>query len=139
MNNLKDLETINLVMHKDERGELLPIEFQKNFKIPIKRSFLVYGRHNVVRGNHAHKLCNQFLCCLNGICEVNCDDGKESNKEILDNPTKILKIPNMIWSSQRYLSENSIILVLCDLDYSEEDYIRDYEDFINYRKNYPLI
>ena len=134
MNNIKDLEKINLIIHKSHKGLLLPVEFQKNLNIAIKRTFLVYGKKNSIRGNHAHKLCNQFLCCLNGSCEVKCDDGEETNLQILDDPSKILKIPNMIWSSQKYLSENTILLVLCDLEYSEQDYIREYQNFINFRK-----
>ncbi len=134
MNKISDLKNISLIIHKDERGEIIPIEYEKTLKMTIKRSFLVFGKQNIIRGNHAHKLCNQFLCCLNGRCEVKCDDGEDSNLQILDNPSKILKIPNMIWSSQKYLSENTILLVLCDLEYSEQDYIREYQNFINYRK-----
>ena len=58
-------------------------------------------------------------------------------KNILDNPSIILKIPNMIWSSQMYKTKNTILLVLSDLEYSEEDYIRGYKEFIEY-KNYNL-
>ncbi len=136
MNKIKDLEVINLEVNKDDKGLLLPIEFKKLFNINIKRSFLVYGKKNIIRGNHAHKSCNQFLCCINGSCEIFCDDGNETYKIRLSDPSKILKIPNMIWSSQRYLSENSALLVFCDHDYSENEYLREYEKFIDFRKNH---
>ena len=121
-------------MIEDFRGKLVPIEFEKNFDISIKRSFLVFGNNNSIRGNHAHIKCNQFLCCLSGSCKIKYDDGENSCSKVLDNPTKILKIPSMIWSSQKYISQNSILLVFCDQDFSEEDYIRDYEIFLEYRK-----
>ena len=134
MNSIRDLIKINIDIKRDFRGDLIPIEFQKNLNFNIKRSFIVYGKQNFIRGNHAHIECNQFLCCINGICEIKCDDGKDSNINILDSPSTILKIPNMIWSTQKYKSNNTILLVLCDQDYSEKDYIRDYEHFLLFKK-----
>lgn len=135
MNTIDDLVKINLDIKKDIRGDLLAIEFQKNLNINIQRSFFVFGKDNSVRGNHAHKKCNQFLCCISGICEINCDDGINKNKNILKHPSTILKIPNMIWSFQKYKAKNTILLVLCDLEYSEEDYIREYKEFLEYKKH----
>ena len=134
MNSIQDLIKINIDIRRDFRGDLIPIEFQKNLNFNIKRSFIVYGKQNIIRGNHAHIECNQFLCCINGICEIKCDDGKDSNINILDSPSTILKIPNMIWSTQKYKSNNTILLVLCDQDYSEKDYIREYEQFLLLKK-----
>jgi len=134
MNSIQDLIRINIDIKRDLRGDLIPIEFQKNLNLDIKRSFIVYGKENTLRGNHAHKECNQFLCCINGTCEIKCDDGKDSKINILDSPSTILKIPNMIWSTQIYKSNNTILLVLCDQEYSEEDYIREYEKFLLYKK-----
>ena len=135
MNTLDDLLKIDLDLKKDIRGDLLAIEFKKNLNINIQRSFLVFGKENSVRGNHAHKKCNQFLCCINGICEIKCDDGSNTNINILDSPSTILKIPNMIWSTQKYLSENTILIVFCDLDYCEKDYIRNYKTYLDFRNN----
>ena len=135
MNGITDIDLIDLYINKDERGDLIAIQFQKHLKLSIERSFLVFGKKNFTRGNHAHIQCNQFLCCISGSCEVKCDDGKDSCSQILSDPSKILKIPNMIWSRQKYLSEDTILMVFCDLDYSEKDYIRDYETYIKIRKN----
>ncbi len=135
MNGINDIELINLDIYKDKRGDLIPIQFQKNLNSTIERSFLVFGGGNILRGNHAHKECNQFLCCISGICEVKCDDGDDSFYQILSDPSKILKIPNMIWSTQKYLTENTTLMVFCDLDYCERDYIRDYKTFLKLRTN----
>ena len=134
MNYIKDLKFLDLDINCDNRGDLIAIEFEKHFNISIRRSFLVYGNSNTIRGNHAHKECNQFLCCLNGSCEIRCDDGLNSYSQILDNPSKVIKIPNMIWSTQKYISDNTIILVFCDLDYCEKDYIRNYKKYLSYRE-----
>lgn len=138
MNSIKDLKVINLNIFQDNRGGLLPIDFQKHLNISIKRSFLVFGNDQIIRGNHSHKECNQFLCCLSGCCEVKCDDGENSSSQILDNPSTILKIPNMIWASQKYETKNTILLVFCDKEYNEADYIREYKSFIEYRNNFTL-
>ena len=135
MNSINAIELIDLYINKDERGDLIAIQFQKHLDLSIERSFLVFGKKDFKRGNHAHIKCNQFLCCISGSCEVKCDDGENSCSQILCDPSKILKIPNMIWSSQKYLSENTILIVFCDLDYCEKDYIRDYKTYLELRKN----
>ncbi len=135
MNGINAIELIDLYINKDERGDLIAIQFQKHLDLSIERSFLVFGKKDFTRGNHAHIKCNQFLCCISGSCEVKCDDGENTCSRILCDPSKILKIPNMIWSKQKYLSENTILIVFCDLDYCEKDYIRDYKTYLDLRKN----
>ena len=135
MNGINAIELIDLYINKDERGDLIAIQFQKHLDLSIERSFFVFGKKDFTRGNHAHIKCNQFLCCISGSCEVKFDDGENSCSQILCDPSKILKIPNMIWSSQKYLSEDTILIVFCDLDYCEKDYIRDYKTYLDLRKN----
>ena len=135
MNSINAIELIDLYINKDERGDLIAIQFQKHLDLSIERSFLVFGKKDFKRGNHAHIKCNQFLCCISGSCEVKCDDGENSCSQILCDPSKILKIPNMIWSSQKYLSENTILIVFCDLDYCEKDYIRNYKTYLDLINN----
>ena len=135
MDGINAIKLIDLYINKDERGDLIAIQFQKHLDLSIERSFLVFGKKDFTRGNHAHIKCNQFLCCISGSCEVKFDDGENSCSQILCDPSKILKIPNMIWSTQKYLSENTILIVFCDLDYCEKDYIRDYKTYLDLRKN----
>ena len=135
MDGINAIKLIDLYINKDERGDLIAIQFQKHLDLSIERSFLVFGKKDFIRGNHAHIKCNQFLCCISGSCEVKFDDGENSCSQILCDPSKILKIPNMIWSSQKYLSEDTILIVFCDLDYCEKDYIRDYKTYLDLRKN----
>lgn len=94
----------------------------------VNRVFYIYGiRAGDVRGYHAHKVCKQFLICLNGIVNVTCDDGATRKVYTLDSPLKGLYVPPMIWAEQYYHSSESILLCLTSDKFDESDYIRDYE------------
>mgnify|MGYP001029970379 CR=1 FL=1 len=58
-----------------------------------------------------------------------CDDGTNKKEWLLNDPTKALYIPNLIWDEQIYLTSDSILLVLANTKYDELDYISDYEEF----------
>ena len=88
----------------------------------------------VYRGQHAHRDCTQFLICSHGAVEVLCDDGSEVTSFILDRPEIGLLIPPSIWAQQSYLVDNSVLTVLCDRPYEPNDYIRNYDEYKEYRK-----
>jgi len=112
-----------------ESGDLVPFE--------IKRVFTVNAKENVIRGNHAHKKCSQLLVCISGEIEVTTDNGIEKTVFKLSNLAQGLIIPAGIWASEKYISEGSILMVLCDSYYDADDYVYDYEDFKhNYRANF---
>ena len=112
-----------------ESGDLVPFE--------IKRVFTVNAKENVIRGNHAHKKCSQLLVCVSGEIEVTTDNGIEKTVFKLSNLAQGLLIPAGIWASEKYISEGSILMVLCDSYYDADDYVYDYEDFKhNYRANF---
>ena len=100
-------------------------EFPKNFE--LKRVFTVYGGNKEVRGGHAHKKCTQILICVRGKIDVNI---KGKDKIVLSDPSVGLKIPPLIWSSQTYQKDETILMVLCDKKYDENDYIRSYSDYL---------
>ena len=87
----------------------------------------------MIRGQHAHKDCEQFLVCLNGEVEVTCDDGIEKKLFLLDSPKKGLYIPKSIWQIQKYIKKDSVLLFLCDQPYDVNEYINNYDDFLSYR------
>ena len=97
------------------------------------RVFTVHARAPVDRGHHAHKRCSQLLVCLAGVCEVLVDDGVTRKTIALDRPTLALYVPPSIWAEQRYRQQNAILMVLCDRSYEEDDYIRDYGEFLAFR------
>ena len=133
MNSLEDIVLLTLKKHTNKTGNLISIDYEKDLNSNIKRSFIVTSSKNIIRGRHAHKKLNQFLVCLNGKCEVTCKDGTKEKVFRLNDSNEVLFVPNQIWAEQKYLSNQSILLVLCDDVYLENDYIRDYRSFQEYR------
>lgn len=111
-------------------GNLIPIESGSDIPFNIKRVFYVYGVKNQNdRGKHSHYKTKQLLICLGGKIEVTCDDGKNKKKYVLSKPNEAVYIPEMIWDEQRYMSEDSVLLVLSNTHYDPNDYIEDYNKF----------
>ena len=121
--------------YNNDSGNLFVFDYEKDLKTVIKRSFLINCSKETTRGRHAHKKLNQFLVCISGICKIIYDDSIARQEIILNNPNQILKIPNQIWAEQHYMKENTSLLVMCDDIFREDDYIRDYKLFIDFRKN----
>lgn len=130
MANINDCQIINLPKIKNPRGNLTFVENSKHIPFDIKRVFYLYDiPGGESRGAHAHKECHQFLIAASGSFEVEIDDGKEIKKISLNQPYYGLHIPPGIWASEINFSSGAICLVMTSLKYTEEDYIRDYEEF----------
>lgn len=118
---------------KDLRGSLTVGEFEKTLPFVPKRYFLVFDvPSNKVRGEHAHRQCHQFLVCIKGSCSVVVDDGASRREILLDRPNKGIHIPPMVWGVQYKYSADAVLLVFASEYYDENDYIRDYDDFIKH-------
>jgi dTDP-4-dehydrorhamnose 3,5-epimerase-like enzyme len=122
-----------LVRHISREGELTVVEVGKDVPFKIMRSFTIRATGGVIRGQHAHKHCAQFMICQAGVVEVICDDGKKQKQFMLDRFNLGLLVPPGIWASERFLGDHTILDVLCDRLYDENDYIRDYADFLAWR------
>lgn len=131
---LDAVKLVNIRNAPDVNGNLGFIEGGRDLPFQIARAFYVYGVHaGDIRGQHAHKLCHQFLVCVHGKVEVTCDDGKDKKTFVLDSPLKGLHIPPSIWAEERYASSETMLMVLADRLFEESDYLRDYEGFLNFR------
>jgi hypothetical protein len=86
------------------------------------------------RGAHAHKKCHQFLIAASGSFEVVLDDGINKRTVLLNRPFWGLHVPPGIWASEQGFSSGSICLVLASEGYDADDYIRNYEDYLEYVK-----
>jgi UDP-2-acetamido-3-amino-2,3-dideoxy-glucuronate N-acetyltransferase len=96
-----------------------------------KRWFLVYDvPSREVRGEHAHRICHQFLVCVAGQVTVAVDDGRNRSEVLLDDPTLGVYIPPMVWGSQFRYDPGTVLLVLASDPYDAGDYIREYETFL---------
>lgn len=121
-------------MH-DKEGNLTFIYEDVHVPFPINRVFYSYdipGGED--RGAHAHKNCHQFLIAASGSFEVALDDGTNKRTVLLNRPFWGLHIPPGIWASEQGFSSGSICLVLASEGYSEDDYIRNYDDYLEYIK-----
>ena len=133
MNHINDISLIYLPHFSEENGDLTVMEANNEVPFIIERVFVVRANSGSIRGQHAHKLCKQYLTCPYGAVEVICDDGLNKAKFLLDNPKMGLLIPEGIWAHQIYIISNSVLTVLCNRKYETDDYIRDYEVFKKYR------
>ena len=88
----------------------------------------------VRRGYHAHKQLEQILICIHGSCKILMDNGKEKETVLLDKPYEGLYISNNIWREMYDFSPDAVLMVLASEYYTEDDYIRNYEDFLNFVK-----
>lgn len=126
-------DLITLKKIQDRKGNLTPIENQVDLPFDVQRIFYLYDiPGGESRGAHAHKECHQFLVAASGSFEVLLDDGKIKRTVSLNRPDMGLHIPPGIWASEINFSSGAICLVLASHKYNEADYIREYNDYLNY-------
>ena len=124
--NFKTVSTPNL-------GSLSFFEANRDVPFPIKRIYYIHGvPKDTQRGAHAHKQLRQLLFCPYGSVKILMDDGQEKSEVILDDPSKGLIITPCIWRDMLWVIENSVLCVAASDYYDEDDYIRDYDEFIRW-------
>ena len=131
-----DCSLCQLNKFHDPEGNLTVVSENVHVPFPINRVFYSYdipGGED--RGAHAHKECHQFIIAASGSFEVVLDDGTNKRTITLNRPFWGLHVPPGIWASEQGFSSGSICLVLASHGYSEDDYIRNYDDFMKYVKN----
>jgi hypothetical protein len=120
---------------RDLRGNLSAREIGKGLPFLPKRSFVVFDvPTKEVRGEHAHRTCEQLLVCLRGSVSVLCDDGTNRQEFALDGPERGIYVPPMVWAVQYKYSPDAVLAVYASHGYDADDYIRDYATFLEERK-----
>lgn len=115
----------------DARGTLSVGEMPAELPFSPARYFLVYDvPSQELRGEHAHKACDQFLICARGSCRLLLDDGDQRCEVTLDSPDMGVFMPSMIWGTQYRYSPDAALLVFASRPYEADDYIRTYEEFL---------
>ena len=121
----------SLPRFSDIRGSLIVGDFAKSIPFSVKRYFMVFEVPNAeTRGEHAHRVCHQFIVCVSGSVSVVADDGRRREEFILDRPEIGLHLRPMVWGIQYKYSSDAVLLVFASHTYDADDYIRDYDEFL---------
>ncbi len=112
----------------DQRGTLIKWTLDSSFK--VNEIFMISDVPvGTIRGEHAHKHCDQEIILLKGLLKVVKEDQAGQEEILLNEESASVHLPRMTWSQQTFLAENTEVIVLSSLDYDENDYIRDYSEF----------
>lgn len=130
MSTIQNCKLLSIPKIEDPRGNLSVIE---NNVIPyeIKRVYYLYDvPSGAERGGHSHKVQQEFLVALSGSFDVILNDGKQEKIVTLNKPFQGLLITNGIWRELKNFSSGAVCLVIASDVFSEEDYIREFQDFL---------
>ena len=121
---------VGLRKSTDMRGSLVVTDFGTDLPFAPQRFFTVFDVPSMdVRGEHAHRQCEQFLICLTGSVRAIVDNGTSREEYLLDAPNIGLHMPAMTWGTQYAYSADAVLAVFASLPYDSADYIRTYSEF----------
>lgn len=124
---------IDLPRIYDPRGNLTVVEQLKEVPFDIKRVYWTYDvPGGESRGGHAHKKCQSFIIAVSGSFTVRLDDGHKHETYHLNHPYQGLLINTGVWRTLEDFSSGAVCLALASELFDENDYIREYNDFIRY-------
>jgi hypothetical protein len=135
MFSLQEVDEVSFPLIEEEPGMLAVYQSPDHVGFAIRRVFCVRADGGAVRGQHAHKQCSQLLVALSGQVRVSCTDGAESKTFVLKGMGKGVLIPPTIWAEQIYEEDKSVLMVICDRPYEVADYIRDFGEFLAFRRH----
>ena len=116
----------------DERGQLIALEEFKNVPFDIKRVYYMFDTApSAKRGFHAHIALEQVAVCLSGSCVIDTESTSQKESFLLDSADKGLYLGGLVWREIRDFSPGCVLAVLASESYREDDYIRNYDDFID--------
>jgi hypothetical protein len=128
---IHDCKLIDLPKISTRKGALTPIYGGEHVPFQINRLYYLYDvPGGESRGGHAHKGLQQLIVSVMGAFDVILDDGRERKIIHLDRAYYGLYVPTMIWRELENFSSGGICLVLASAPYDEEDYIRDYTEYL---------
>ena len=132
MHNMNKVKMLSFKQNGDDRGHLVVIEGNKDVPFDIKRIFYIYGSEpNVIRGQHANRETEFVLVNVAGKSKVKVYDGKGNEAIfILNRPHTGIYLPTMVWKDMYDFSEDSVLLVLASEAYNPNEYIRNYDEFV---------
>jgi dTDP-4-dehydrorhamnose 3,5-epimerase-like enzyme len=127
---------IELPKIADPRGNLTFVEGTRNIPFAIKRTYWIYDvPGGEIRGGHSYKTLHELVIAVSGSFDVVVDDGSDKQVYSLNRSYYGLYVPNRIWRELENFSTNSLCMILASDIYREDDYIRDYRDFLASKGN----
>lgn len=115
----------------DKYGRLTPIESKTDIPFEIKRIYYITKvEAGITRGFHSHRKLHQVLICLNGSVKIKTNNPNEEEITELNDPSFGLYIGPYIWREMFDFTEGSVLLVLASEYYDEDDYIRNYDFYL---------
>jgi len=129
--SIENCKIIDLPKIHDPRGNLTFIEGGSHIPFDIQRVYYLYDvPGGAARGGHAHKALNQLIIAMSGSFDVILDDGREKQRFHLNRSYNGLYVCPMMWRELDNFSSGSVCMVLASNRYDEDDYYRDYADFM---------
>jgi len=135
MTSVYDCSIIELSKHhSDRKGNLSVVENNISLPFDVKRTYYLYDvPGGESRGGHAHKNLHQLIVAVSGSFTVTLDDGSIKRTFTLNRPYQGLLVVPGIWRTLDDFSSGAVCMVLASEGYSEDDYIRSYEEFFKFR------
>ncbi len=119
----------------DARGTLVPIELAQAVAFTPKRIFWITGApRKATRGQHGHRLCQQYMVCCEGRIGIEAFDGTDIRSFTLERGQALL-VPPLIYAAETYLSDSGLLLVICDRPFDKDDYIHSRDELIALRRS----
>lgn len=136
MYNVDDCFLIELPKIYNLSGNITVLENSKDIPFDVKRIYYLYDvPMGSERGGHGHYDLEQYIIAASGSFNFVLSDGETTKEFFLNDPSKALYIKPGIWREIKNFSSGSICLVLASHEYNEDDYIRNYDDYLKYKKN----
>lgn len=130
---VKGCRLVDLPMVHDSRGNLTFVEAERHVPFDIRRVYYLYDvPGGEMRAGHAHRELQQLLIAVSGSFDVLLDDGNSRAIVSLNRGYKGLLMSNAVWREILNFSSGAVCLVLASMEYREDDYFRDYNDFCRF-------
>ena len=122
---------VQLPKISDQRGSLAFGEAERHIPFPIRRIFWTYDiKDGNLRGDHAHRTCEMVLFPIGGGFDIELDDGVMRQMLHMEDPSEGVFIPPLVWCKLTNFTMGAACISLASEEYSSEDYIHDYEEFL---------